>query len=461
MRRIYRYVLMAGILAVTVSTAKAGTFDYKSVLFGTPSTLSVSLTNVDTTSGVVNANGGDSQCPTTPFTWDWGDGNVTSGFFPQQHTYSDLAQNYIIALTSHYTGGGTDTSWTQARFTAPQINPVSLPSNVSATIPNTSVTLTSRMPGYTPPATLTHFSDADFGIVPRSTIEYVLTAAASVQMDFVNGNVPLDGGTFGQVVLKDTNLAGGGMYSLWYTDPVSFGAGASSVTGSIQYSSFMHEMGHNFTLNSPADYYYGGKIDGNANAIYSETIAQIYQHATAYQLINNAAAYGLSDDLAADLELSATSSMKIVRNAYDDYVDGGCSFASWNDPSTPGDETFGTFMTLAYKFFEHAENDGLGYETPSQRMTELLGLFDESLKTQWDRLHDTLDADAFRSTLMVTAMSYAFSEDLRQEFRDLNFPINDLTYQELMNAVPEPGTLVLLITAGLGALGYAWRRRRS
>ena len=27
--------------------------------------------------------------------------------------------------------------------------------------------------------------------------------------------------------------------------------------------------------------------------------------------------------------------------------------------------------------------------------------------------------------------------------------------------VPEPGTLVLLITAGLGALGYAWRRRRS
>ena len=31
----------------------------------------------------------------------------------------------------------------------------------------------------------------------------------------------------------------------------------------------------------------------------------------------------------------------------------------------------------------------------------------------------------------------------------------------LSAAVPEPSTLVLLITAGLGALGYAWRRRRS
>ena len=42
----------------------------------------------------------------------------------------------------------------------------------------------------------------------------------------------------------------------------------------------MHEMGHNATLNSPADYYFGGKTDGPANAILSETIAQIFQHAT-------------------------------------------------------------------------------------------------------------------------------------------------------------------------------------
>ena len=35
------------------------------------------------------------------------------------------------------------------------------------------------------------------------------------------------------------------------------------------------------------------------------------------------------------------------------------------------------------------------------------------------------------------------------------------SYDVVMTPTPEPGTLVLLITAGLGVLVYAWRRRRS
>jgi hypothetical protein len=40
----------------------------------------------------------------------------------------------------------------------------------------------------------------------------------------------------------------------------------------------------------------------------------------------------------------------------------------------------------------------------------------------------------------------------------------DINVSELVidtDCVPEPGTLVLLVTAGLGLLAYAWRRRRS
>ena len=455
----FRTLALLAVLAGSAATARAGTFDFKSQLFGSPSSLAVNVESVDTGNGQVVANGGDSQGPTTPFTWDWGDGSApVSAWFPAQHVYSDRTKNYIITVTSHYSGGGTDTVQVLGRFAAPAIAPIAIPSDVAVTIPTSDVTLASRMPGYAPPATLTHFDDGHFGVVPRSTVEYVLSVGASIQRDLANQNVaPVNGG-FQQVVLRDSSLSGGGMYSLWYTNPVSFGAAAAAMQGSIQYSSFMHEMGHNVTLNSPGAYYYGGKIDGNANAIYSESMAQIFQHATAYEMINHAETYGLGEDLVLDLANSATSSMKVVRGAYNDYVADDCPFASWNDPNTPQDETFGTFMTIAYKFFEHAENSGQGYRDPLKRTMELLQLFDEDLEGRYDRLHDNVEADSFRATLMVAALSYGFSSDLRGEFENLNFPIDDGAYGELMAAVPEPATMTLLAVGGVMAL---MRRKRK
>jgi len=203
----------------------------------------------------------------------------------------------------------------------------------------------------------------------------------------------------------------------------------------------MHEIGHNFTLNSPADFYYGGKIDGNANAIFSESMAQIFQHAAAYEIINHADAYGFSADLVAEIQASAIASMNLVRNTYDDYVRTGAKFESWNDPDNPEDETFGAFMTIAFKFFEHAETDGWEYRVPLKRMMRLLQVLDQDMVDHYDRMHDTPAAERFRSTLMVTALSYGFDRDLRAEFGALNFPIDDATYDSLIAAVRLPGDL--------------------
>ena len=424
------------LICLVITAAKAEAFDFKRQLFDPLSTLSIAVESIDANTGEVTVNGCDSQCPTIPFTWNWGDGSEPeNGWFPRVHTYTNLTKNYVITVTSHYCGGGTDTAEIVARFVAPQINPVNLPSAIEVTIPDSNVSLASRMPGYYPPADLTHFDDSFFEIVPRATIEYVLTVAAFIQKDLVNSDVADVNGGFKQVVLRDPGF--GGMYSLWFTSPVSFGAGDYVFGGTIQYSSFMHEMGHNFTLNSPADYYYGGKIDGCANAIYSESMAQIFQHAAAYEIINNAEFYGLSEDLVCDIKYGAISSMQLVRNTYEDYVDGGAHFYSWNDPSTSEGETFGTFMTIAYKFFEQAENSGEGYRIPLKRMMKLLQLFNPDLKDRYDRLHNNPAADTFRSTFMVAALSYGFSTDLRPDFEALNFPIDDATYSELITAAPE------------------------
>jgi hypothetical protein len=236
------------------------------------------------------------------------------------------------------------------------------------------------------------------------------------------------------------------MYSLWFTDPVSFASGDYGFEGSIDWTSLLHEMGHNYTLNSPAEYYYGGKIDGNASAIYSESMAQVFQHATAYEMINHGDDYGLSGDLIVDVKQSAVSSINLVRSSYDDYVNSGMNFASWNDPETPEDEAFGTFMTIAYQFFAHAETSGMGYRTPAKRMMELLEMFDGNMQGQYDQQNNTAEADSFRATLMVTALSHAFLTDLRSEFEALNFPIRDATYEELMGRLTgiaeKPGSRV-------------------
>jgi hypothetical protein len=261
----------------------------------------------------------------------------------------------------------------------------------------------------------------------------VLTAAATVQMDFVGNDVILRNGEFRQVALWDKGFRG--MYSLWFTTPVAFGVGGDGLRGTIPYSSFMHEMGHNFTANCPARFCFGGKIDGCANAIYGETMAQIFQHATAYELVNHAEAYDLGAEVVAEVKRDATATMRIVRASFDDYLKQGRRFRSWNDPATMEDETFGSFMTVAYKFFEQAERGNEGYGVPLKRMMALLRTFDAAMLTQYDPGHDTKEAEAYRATMMVAALSHAFGKDLRKDFKELKFPVSDPVFKRLRQRV--------------------------
>ena len=427
--RAHTIAVMSSLCAIGPSL-QAETFNFSAQLFGPPSTLGLWTVSQDAETGDVVINGGDSQGPTTPFTWDWGDGQIMQGFFPQQHTYADNARNYVIKVTAHYSDGGEGHAELILYFVAPHVNPVSLPAAYVVTIPDTDVVLGTRL--YTPPV-LSHFDDAHFGAASRATVEYVLSAVAAVQADLVNDNVADVGGGFEQVVLRDPGLGGAAMYSLWFTTPVSFAAGDAAVAGSVEYQSLMHEMGHNFTLNTPADFYYGGRIDGASNAIYSETMAQIMQHATAYEIINHADRFGLGEDIVADIRNHVIGAMYVVRNSYDNYVANGAVYGSWSKPEV---DAYGTFMTLAYKFCEHAETSGLGYRVPLRRMMQLLQTFDADLAASFDQNNDTPEADVFRGTLMVAAISYGYQTDLRSEFAALNFPTDDTIYNALIAGVP-------------------------
>jgi hypothetical protein len=413
-------------------------FDYKRQVFGSPPSLGIGVGALNGSTGQVILNGSDSQGPSTPFVFEWGDGTRNQGFFPQTHRYADLKRNYIIRVTARYTGGAMDTAETVVLFTSPPVAPKPLPAQLAVTIPAQPVRLLERLP-FGLPNTLVPFEDRHFGLIPRSTVEYVLSAAAAIQADLANNDLYRADGTFRQVMLRDPAVSGG-MYSLWHTVPVAFGVGTLDGSyglkpGAIAWSSFMHEMGHNVTLNTPARYVYGVATPGSGAAIYAETMAQIFQQATAFELVNQYREYGLSRELAHDVKRDAIATMGFARRTYEEYLRAGKHFTSWDDPTTQSDNPFHlqTFITVAFRFYVHAETDGLGYREPVKRMMRLLqAVSDNDLRQRYDSGSNTPEAAEFRSTLMVAALSHAFSRDLRDEFRGLDFPVSDALFSELI-----------------------------
>jgi hypothetical protein len=403
-------------------------------------------------SGFVRVNGYDSQPLAMPFVWHWGDGTNESGWFPMIHIYDVVSQNYILKVVANYLDGGKDTAEALIRFVPPSISPITLSDTIAVHIPdNREVldTLGTRL--YQPPEVLTFFDDDFFSNIPRSTLEYILTVAAKYQKDFVNNNLFLPYDKFEQYMFRDSTA--GGAYSLWFTNPVTFGVGDGFMSSSIDYSSLFHEMGHNTTLNTPAEFYYGDVIGGNANAIYSESMAQIFQHATGYEIVNNYDYYGLSEDLMIAIKQEVIRTIKFVRYGYEQYILNGKQFASWNNPLTPDDETMLTFLTIAYKFCEHAEIAEQGYLLPLMRMmTCLQGLCPE-WAVSYNPSNNTAEADSFRATLMVRALSDAFQTDLKDEFRNLNFPVSDQIY----SALPVELKSFTASITGLNKVQLDWR----
>jgi hypothetical protein len=70
--------------------------------------LQLQVTTQFDATGVIEINGVDTRRPTTPFTWIWGDGKVSQGWFPQYHSYPDNRSDYTVKVISHENDQTTD-----------------------------------------------------------------------------------------------------------------------------------------------------------------------------------------------------------------------------------------------------------------------------------------------------------------------------------------------------------------
>ena len=150
------------------------------------------------------------------------------------------------------------------------------------------------------------------------------------------------------------------------------------------------------------------------------------------------------------LEITCLAEQLRCSRPYNNYVAASTPFSSWNPGGAGPDPTLGTISALAWKFIQHAEQQGQGYQVPAQRMMNLLQLFNSSMLASYDPSENTESASTFRSTLMVTALSYAFSKDLRSSFQDLNFPIDNQAFEQLYEMATGGGAKVSPATEAFG-----------
>ena len=340
-----------------------------------------------------------------------------------------------------------DTAEVFVNFTKPKVSPVSTDPKYNVTIPNRVVSLPiQKATGF---ITRSYFDDSYFkGPFTRTEIEYILSIGNSIEFDLANGNVYQFNGKFEQYMLRDSSFGGG--YAIWYTNPVSFAMNNRYLDESLEpigFTSLMHEMGHNMTLTMPANFLIGEKISGPANSIYAETMAQIFQHAVGYEMVNSAEKYGLDAVATNILRTDFLSSFRQLRFFYQQYVDKGMNYETWADTPDRNENALYTFGTVGYKFCEYAENQGLGYRIPTKRLTQFLQRFDAEWQKKYDQYNNTSTANAFRGTMMVAALSQAFQKDLRAEFRALKFPISDTDWAFLNPALLDVSTNALSLSA--------------
>ena len=172
------------------------------------------------------------------------------------------------------------------------------------------------------------------------------------------------------------------------------------------------------------------------------------------------------------------TSVTLVPSMHDVTPGSTVDIAVYMDVSSPGITMTAISTDIVYdtNVFTYDEPSGVTQGALLTHNWDLLGAQTATLRVggiDWD-FGEYLAEGAgtlFTFTLKVSNDALTGSYELAwgDAGNGVGFDYGDENYNDVIppsfgasiNVVPEPGTLVLLVTAGLGLLAYAWRRRRS
>ena len=139
--------------------------------------------------------------------------------------------------------------------------------------------------------------------------------------------------------------------------------------------------------------------------------------------------FNLPQEAIASLDAVYIEEREFQRSRYEEYVNLGKPH-SHDDYESGSSDAILTSQALNYKWF--LIGDEYGWEI-FQRFYKG---FSTDLKSDFTFWQDGV-SDIEETTYMIAALDVAFNQDFRQEFRDLNFPIDDDLYNEIYSIILE------------------------
>jgi len=183
-----------------------------------------------------------------------------------------------------------------------------------------------------------------------------------------------------------------------------------------------HEIGHSFWWWS--NFFYTLAVPGPFLQESAAVLTAQYVYERIKQEPNN---FNLPHEAIASLDAVYTEEREYQRGRYEEYINLGKPYSQ--DESGPNYAIL-TSQALNYKWFL------IGDEYGWEKFQRFYKGFSTDLKYDFTFWQDSV-SDIEETTYTIAALNVAFNQDFRQEFRDLNFPIDDDLYNEIYPIILE------------------------
>lgn len=197
-------------------------------------------------------------------------------------------------------------------------------------------------------------------------------------------------------------------------NPIGLGDYSIPQNGRPYFDVIFHEMGHNFA--SVNQFFNCLGIPG---PFYHETVAEWFVQFDLNKIIT---------DYSGELSPLAIEMLESIRDEnrdyhvleYQNYINGGCQFDYYDITSS---------HVLVEKIYEYCDVSGWDV------IGDFLDLFDHSRLEELSEIlasHGGIADESHRVTFFIAALSKAFGRDLRSDFYELHFPIDDPLFEDLL-----------------------------